>query len=66
MILDKELVNQLENVEQINYITTFKGEELINGKKIKTLRGIIEFKEYQITMNGKFYSFTDSYNLRQE
>lgn len=55
---DKELVNQLENVEQINYITTFKGEELINGKKIKTLRGIIEFKEYQITMNGKFYSFT--------
>ena len=27
-------------------------------KKIKTLRGIIEFKEYQITMNGKFYSFT--------
>ena len=55
---DKELTKQLENVEQINYKTSFIGEELINGKKLKTLRGIIEFTEYQSTMNGKFYSFT--------
>jgi len=55
---DKELTKQTENIEQINYETTFKGEELINGKKLKTLRGIIEFKEYQVTMNGRFYSFT--------
>ena len=62
---DKELTSQLENVEQINYKTTFIGEGLINGKNIKYLKGEIEFKDYQPTMNGKFYSFTTPIILDQ-
>ena len=56
-IADKELISQLESVEQINYKTTFIGEDLINGKKLKNLRGIIEFNEYQKTIKGKYYTF---------
>lgn len=65
-IADEELINQLKNIEQINYKTTFIGEELINGEKLKILKGIIEFSEYEKNMNGKFYTFMSPIILNEK
>jgi hypothetical protein len=63
---DKGITEQLENIEQVKYETTFIGENVINGKKTKNLKGIIEFTDYQKTMNGKFFTFMVPIILNEE
>ena len=63
---DKGITEQLENIEQVKYETTFIGENLINGKKTKNLKGIIEFINYQKTMNGKFFTLMVPIILNKE
>lgn len=54
---NKTLKEQLKNIKQIKYETFFVGEELINNKNLKILRGIIEFDNFQKNIDGKFYTF---------
>ena len=55
---ENELKNELKNIEQIKFETSFIGEEMIIGKKTKHLRGIIQFDKFQTNIDGKFYYFT--------
>ena len=52
------LKSQFETIEQINYTTSFNGESSINNIKLKHLRGVIEFRDFQPELEGKYYIFT--------
>ncbi len=55
---ENRIIEQFSSIKQANYRTTFLGKGKIGDLELSQLRGIVEFNNFNVVFDGKFYSYT--------
>jgi hypothetical protein len=54
---ERAIMQHMDSIKQISYKTTFLGNRIIGESELTQLRGVVEFKNFNVVFDGKFYSF---------